>query len=246
MKTETMINDHPQDLKDRSIYKLGGAAAVLVVATALAEIGITFLPGGYTTAGSVPEWFALLQNNQFLGLRNLGLLNIIMTTLEIPMLYSLYLAHRRVDQGNAALAVIIALLGSAVFYATNRAFAMLDLSNQYAIAATEIQRTTIEAAGQAMLSVGQSHTPGTFLAFFLSELGGIAISIVMLRGGVFNKAAAYAGIAGFGFLLAFDLLSSFMPALHDVILIPAMLGGIFNTVWYILTARRLFQLGRRG
>jgi len=39
----------------------------------------------------------------------------------------------------------------------------------YPLATSEAQRTIIASAGQAMLSVGQSHTPGTFMAFFLSE-----------------------------------------------------------------------------
>jgi hypothetical protein len=100
------------------------------------------------------------------------------------------------------------------------------------------------SAGQALLSVGQSHTPGTFLGFFLSEVGGILLSLVMLRGRVFSHAAAYAGIAGFGLFLVFEILSSFVPSLRSVALIVAMGGGLANMAWYILMARRLFQLGQ--
>jgi hypothetical protein len=148
-----------------------------------------------------------------------------------------------VDKSFAALAVTISFIGAGVFYATNRAFPMLELSNQYAAATSETQRTVLAAAGQALLSVGQSHTPGTFLAFFLSEIGGIAISLVMLRGGVFPRAAAYAGIAGFGLFLIFEILSSFVPSLWDAALLVALGGGLANMAWYILMARRLFQLG---
>ncbi len=95
-----------------------------------------------------------------------------------------------------------------------------------------------------MLSVGQSHTPGTFLAFFLSEIGGIARSVVMLRGRIFSRAAAYAGIVGFGLLFIFEILSSFVPSLYGIALIPAMGGGLANMAWYILIAQRLFQLGQ--
>jgi hypothetical protein len=214
------------------------------VLTALFEIIITFLPGGYTTAETVVDWFTLLENNWFLGLRNLGLLNIVMNALGIPALFALYIAHRHVNHTFAALAVIMSFIGVAVFYATNRAFPMLDLSVQYAATTTEAERTMLVAAGQAMLSVGQSHTPGTFLAFFLSEIGGIALSIVMLRGKVFNQAAAYAGIVGFGLLSVFEILSSFVPSSHDVILILAMGGGLASMAWYILIARGLFQLGQ--
>jgi len=230
--------------RGHSIYMVGGAAALLIVLTALAEILITFLPGGYTTAETVIDWFVLLQQNPFLGLRNLGLLNILMTALGIPMIFALYWAHRKANQPFAALAMILSFVGVAVFYATNRAFPMLDLSGQYAAATSQAQRTILEAAGQAMLSVGQSHTPGTFLAFFFSEIAGILMAVVILRGKVFNKAAAFAGMIGYGFLLVFEILSSFVPSSHDVILVPAMIGGLSNIAWYILVASQLFQLGQ--
>jgi hypothetical protein len=230
----------------RSLYKLGGAAALLTLLTALIEIIITFLPGGYTTTDTVIDWFKLLQDNWFLGLRNLGLLNIVMTALAIPLFFALYTAHRRVDQFYATLAMIISLIGATVFYATNRAFPMLDLSSQYAAATTEAQKTILEAAGKAMLAVGQSHTPGTFLAFSLSEIGSIMMCIVMLRGKVFSRVTAYAGILGFGLLFVFEILSSFASSLPDAILILAMVGGLSNMTWYLLIARRLRPLGRNG
>jgi hypothetical protein len=227
-----------------SLYKLGGAAALLILLTALTEILITFLPGGYTTAETVIEWFDLLQDNWFLGLRNLGLLNIVMVTLGIPLYLALFIAHHRVNRATAALAMIISFIADAVFFATNRAFPMLDLSQRYAAATTEAQRGMIEAAGQALLSVGQSHTPGTFLAFFLSGIAAILMVGVMLRGKIFSKATAFAGMVGFGFLFGYDCLSSFVPSSHDAILVPAMVGGLASMVWYILVARRFYQLGR--
>lgn len=228
----------------QSICNLGGIAALLIVLTAFAEIMITFLPGGYTTAETVTDWFALLQNNPFLGLRNLGLLNIIMNALGIPLVFSLYWTHRKVNQSFAALAMSLSFIGVAIFYATNRAFPMLDLSVQYSAATSEAQRMMLEAAGQAMLSVGQSHTPGTFLAFFFSEIAGILMAVVMLRGKQFNLAAALAGLIGYSCLLIFEILSSFVPSSHNVILLLAMVGGLSNITWNILVAIKFFQLGK--
>jgi uncharacterized membrane protein len=235
-KTETATSDWS------NLYLLGGVAALLILLTALVEIGITFFPGGYSLAETTTDWFTLLQNDWFLGLRNLGLLNIVMVAFGIPLYLALYAAHRNVNQAFAALAMVISFTGVAVFYATNRAFPMLEISNQYAAAGTEAQRTIIEAAGQAMLSVGQSHTPGTFLAFFLSEIAGILMALVMLRGKVFSRGTAYAGMIGFGLLFVYEILSSFAPSVHDAILILAMVGGLASMAWYILIARRLFQL----
>ncbi len=177
-----------------NICSLGGIASLLTVLTALFEILITFLPGGYTTAETVSEWFALLQNHPFLSLRNLGLLNIVMIAFSIPILFTLYWIHRKSNPQAAALATILAFIGMAIFYATNRAFPMLALSNQYASATTEAERTMLAAAGQALLAVGQSHTPGTFLAFFFSEIAGILMAFVILRGKLFKQAAAVSGI----------------------------------------------------
>jgi hypothetical protein len=239
-------NTEIEDSHWKSLYKIGGAAALIVVLVALIEIIITFFPGGGRTEPSsvtVIDWFTLFQNNWFLGLRNLGLLNIIMTILGIPVFFALFGAHRRVNITYAALAMVISFIGVAVFLSTNRAFSMLDISSQYAAATSDAQRAMLAAAGQAMLSVGQSHTPGTFLGFFLSSIAGIIISVVMLRGKVFSKVAAYVGIVAFVSFIIFEVCSSFVPALFGVAMLFAISGGLLSMVWYILITRRFFQLG---
>ena len=127
----------------------------------------------------------------------------------------------------------------------NHSFEMFTsaLSSQYAAATTEAQRSIIEAAGQAMLSVGKSHTPGTFLGFFLVEEAGVMMAFVMLHSKIFSKVSAYAGMLGLGMLLIFEFSASFIAGLDAVALTLAMLGGLLSMAWYILIARRLFQLG---
>jgi hypothetical protein len=95
-----------------------------------------------------------------------------------------------------------------------------------------------------MLAVGKSHSPGTWLGFFLSEVAGVIISVVMLKGKIFSEATAYVGMVGFSCLLVFDIVSSFALALADAAIVLAMMGGLLSMAWYILLARRLFQLGR--
>lgn len=236
--------ENNQDLWSR-IYQIGGAAAIGAVLVGVLEIVITFLPGGNVLHETVMSWFRLLQENGFMGLRDLGLLNIMLNLFAIPLFFALYAAHQQTRyQPYAALALITALLGIGVFYATNRAFPMLALSNQYAVTATDAQRAVIEAAGQAMLSVGQSHTPGTFLAFFLIEAAGVAMSAVMLRSAIFGKANAYAGMLGFGMLLTFEFFASFVSGLGTATMALAIFGGLLSMAWYILIARGLFQLAR--
>jgi hypothetical protein len=243
-KENEMIHSKNSQSQGRQIYQIGGIAAIGAVLVGVLEILITFLPGGNVPHETVFDWFQLFQENWFMGLRDLGLLNIMLNALAVPIFFALYTAHKKdTHQPYAALALIVALLGIGVFYATNRAFPMLDLSNRYAVATTDAQRAVLEAAGQAMLSVGQSHTPGTFLGFVFVEAAGILISMVMLQSKIFSQISAYAGILGFGSLLVFEFISSFVSGLSQAAMIFAMFGGLLSMVWYILIAGRLFKLG---
>ena len=228
----------------KRVYGIGGIAALLTVAVAFCEGIINFLPGGNTPVETVVDWFTQLQGNLFMGLRNLGLLNILMVALGIPMYFALYTAHRKINKEFAALAMIISFIGGAIFFATNRAFSMLELSRYYAHATTDAQRATFEAAGQAMLSVGRSHCPGTFMGFFLGDLAGIMMSVVMLRGKVFGKVTALAGIVGFALLLIYEVCVSFVPTLSEIALVFAMGGLLSNVVWMFSLGLRFLQLVR--
>lgn len=230
-----------------SIYRLGAIAALLVVLFAVLEILITLIPGGERVPPellTVPLWFKRFQSNPLLELRNLGLVNIFLTAFGLILSFALFAAHRKVNPGWAGLAMVISAIGGAVFFATNRCFSMLALSNQYAAATGDDQRAALVAAGEAMLAVGESHTPGTFLAFSLSLVASLLMAWVMLRGGIFNRPTAHVGMLAFTFLLVFEIMSDFIPAFFEAAMLFAMIGGIASIVWYIMVAQRLFQLAK--
>ncbi|MDF2841171.1 MAG: conserved rane protein of unknown function [Clostridia bacterium] len=228
----------------QAICRLGGITAILTVLTAFIEVVVTFLPGGSVVPQTVIEWYMLLQGNWFMGLRNLGLLNIIMFSLGILMYFALYVVHSSVDKERAAVALIIILIGTTIFFSTNRAFAMLELSHQYIQAGTESQKIVIEAAGKAMLAVGRSHSPGTFIGFAFGELAGITMSIVMLRNKIFGKKNALVGIIGFTSLLIFECWSLFTSNITGIPMIFALLGAVLNITWLMLLGLRFFKLAR--
>ena len=236
------LKAYPANESWKSLYKIGGIAALLAVFLGIIEIAITFLPGGNVLPETVIDWFLLFQENWFLSLRHLGLLNILVIALGLLTSYALYGVHRDANETYAALALIIFILGAATFYGTNRAFAMLDLSNQYAATTTDEERALLVSAGQAMLAVGRSHTPGTFITFLFTEISSLVMSWVMLRSKIFSTVNAYAGILGFGLLIIYELISAFIPTFKDHAHLLAMLGGLFSMVWYLMIARKLFRL----
>lgn len=224
----------------KGLYRLGGTTALITITVVLTEIGITFLPGMQQASAStvtVADWFTLFQNNWFLGLRNLGLLNIVGAALLVPTFLAVYSALRRDNEAYGAFGTILFFVGVAVYLASNRAFPMLSLSGQYASATTDVQRSLLVAAGQAMLAEGESRA-----GILLIEFAGLAISLVMLRGKIFSKAVACAGILGNALMMIVEI--AFVPA-RGVGMVVAAGGGLSLMSWYLLVGRRLFQLGRR-
>lgn len=231
----------------RSLYKMGGFAALLAVLVALADISLTFLPSAAEIPGTMTavDWFLLFEDNWFLGLRNLGLLPNIMTlVLSIPLFVALYTAHRDSHNDYAALAVILSLTGTAVYLSNNAAFPMLTLSMKYASTATDAQRALLAAAGEAILAQGEDFTPGAFPGFVLGEIAMTLIAWVMLKGRVFSRTAAFSGLMGGVCLAIFTAWVTFIPVLFNVAMVLALVGGLLSIAWYILTARTLFQLSK--
>ena len=231
------------DSSSKSLYRLGGVVALLVPLVALVDIITAMLQGEAAAPGtlSATQWFAIFQDNSFLGLSNLGLLNVIYNSLAVPLFFALYVALRRVDRTYAGLAAILLVMGATVYIATNTAFPMFALSGQYASATTEAQKTLIAAAGQAVLA-REDLTPGTFMGFFLTEAAGIMMALAMLRSRIFSKWTAVTGLLAYGVLLLFSICAAFVPAAYGVTMIVGMIGGLGASAFYIMAARRLFQL----
>ena len=143
----------------------------------------------------------------------------------------------------AALAMILSLAGMAIYISNNAAVPIFVLSNKFATAATETQRSMLAAAGEALLAKGEDFSPGAFPGFFLGEIANLTLAFVMLRGRIFSKVTAYTGIIGMSLLTVYTIWVTFIPALQGGAMILAMVGGPLSTIWSILIARRLFQLG---
>jgi hypothetical protein len=208
--------------------------------------GITPDPG----QGTALDWFTLLQKDWFLGVRGLGLLNIIGSVLMVLVFVALYTAisqaatHRPANRVYAALAVIFLGIGATIYIANNPAFAMLHLSDQYMTAASEAEKILRVTSAQTLLARAEDFTPGSFPGFFFNEAAGILMVVVMLRSGLFSKLTGWSGMLGFLCLLVFTSWSTFVPVFYDAAMMLAMVGGLLIAVWQILVARRLFQLVR--
>jgi hypothetical protein len=227
------------------IYRTAGTAALLIAATGILDAVTSSLGAGAHDNGAVPitDWFALFQIQPFSAFSALGVFNLITLSLAIPVYLTFVRALRWDHQAPAGLAAVLFFIGTAVYMGSNSVFPLFALSRQYA-AASGTQRAVLEAAGTALLAQGADLTAGTFFGLLFAQLAGVLITLVMLRGQVFGRWTALAGLAGFSLMIVFFVLMAFFPAHYDTAMLIAAPGGLVLMAYQILLARRFFQLSK--
>jgi hypothetical protein len=238
------MSNTEQERQWKSIYTLGGIAAILSLIAVVADIFIGSSTGGNLSElpQTAVERFAQFQQNAWLGLYNLDLLNTVNQLISIPVYFALYAVLRRTNKPYALLAFIIFLLGTTIFVSNNTAFPMLELSRKYALADGS-QKTLLAAAGEAMLVRGEHGGLGVFFSFLLPTLSALLFSLIMLQGKVFSKANAYVGIVGNALMLVYVVLVTFAPTVKNMAMAFAMPGGLLLLAWMVMITFRLFRLG---
>ena len=214
------------------LYRIGGAAALFGAALIPIQFIIFVLWGQPETAVG---WFELFQDNKLGGLLAFELLFVVNAVLGIATTLALYVALRRVSESLMAIALGLGLLEAVAFIVARPALEMLYLSNQYAAATTDAQRAALLAAGEAMLAV--FHGTAFHVGINLFSVYYLIVALVMLRGNIFGRVTAYAGIATA--ILNWGL---YVPGGIGLILFSLSILPL--ATWNLLVARKLLKLGR--
>lgn len=225
----------------KSLYKIGGVAALLQLAITLLIMVVTFTLGG--RPATVQEFFAVYQDDRLAGILRDDFTSLFLVLMYLGTFPALYVALRRVNAVGASLATLFTLVAVTTCFATHSGFSLIHLSDQYAAATTDAQRAQLLAAGEAVLATDMWNSSGAYLSGLLMQGGGIIISLVMLRHKSFSKVTAFAGMLGNGFDLAQHLLHPFAPSISAVLI---LFMGPFYLVWFPMLARDLLRLGRRS
>ncbi|MBI5679623.1 MAG: DUF4386 family protein [Methanobacterium sp.] len=235
-------DDTDQDFRWNSLYKIGGAAAIISALLLLIEIIVFTI---WPQPATVLDYFTLLQTNKLIGLIDFYLLEVIAYILFLPMFLAIYLAIRRFNESYMIIAIFMAILGIAIFLSTNNSFSMLNLSNQFVYATTGAQKSMILAAGQSLLvNTGQRAVGGFNMGLLLISFAGIIMSTVMLKSNKFGNKTAYIGILAFTISLAEYVRMILLPGELILLLIFAVLSGVLLMIWLIMVGRRLLQLSQ--
>jgi hypothetical protein len=221
------------------IHNMGGVTALILLAYCLATMVLVFTLGG--PPATAQETFDMLRANRLVGLLRLDVL----TTMVMPLYYllfaSLYAALRKTHGDTAKLAAILGCAGLTLFLASPSFTSWLTLSDKFATATGEAQKTLLLAAGETIMATDMWHSSSALVGGLLLQTSTLLISILMLRGSVFGKATGWVGVFTHGLDLLHIPALLFAPAIGVVLMIT---GGTLYLAWFPLLARDFFRLAK--
>jgi hypothetical protein len=226
-----VANVQPGGNRWHRLYKIGAVAALISVAVIPLSMVAFFI---------WPLWpddiLLVIHEDWLAGLMGLDFMYLLSSVLSIPFFLVLYVTLKEADEGWALIALTLGLLGLVCLLPARPIPEMFALSDQYAAAATDAERAIYRAAAEAMLA----HFEGmAYHAHYVLGSASLLISsFLMLRSGTFSRATAYVGIVTNVVVFGF-----YVPQVGVYISLLSVVGYL---IWYILIARRLFQLGWGG
>lgn len=234
---EQVDNSKTLTLHWRDIFKISAITTITgVVGMILAVIAFfiwPYLPGFKSTA----EIFSFIQNDKLGGLMALDFFLLIGNLLAIGFLIGIYVSLKQVNRSLALLAFILGIIAVIAILPARPILELFYLSDSYAAATTEAERSHYLAAGEALLMLFNGTAWAIFYIF--SAISGLISSLLMLRSTVFGKTTAYIGIITC-IVAVLSILGFIIPIIAMVLAMLAMPGYI---IWNLLVALKFFKLG---
>lgn len=230
---------HSPDQNLGSLCRLGGLAALLLVVYTLETMVQLMVLGG--PPSSAAQAFDLLQHHRVVGLLRLDLPTVLVMPLYYLLFLGLFAALRRSSYANALLSTALAFIGVTLVLATPTALSMAPLSDKFAAATSDAERSQLLAAGEALLASDIWHSAGAIVGGILVQCGAVLISVVMLRGNIFTRLTAWLGIVMHALDLAHIVGGLVLPIIGAVLM---AIAGPLYPIWLTLVGLRLLKLAK--
>ena len=150
----SMTSRAESDTRWKTLYRIGGAAALFSAAIIPVQL-IVFIAWGQPD--SALGWFDMFRESKLAGLLAFEFLFVVNAAVGIATTLSLYVILRRVNESLMAIALVLGLVEAITIILARPAVEMLYLSERYAAAATDAQRASFLAAGEAMWAAVGRH-----------------------------------------------------------------------------------------
>lgn|ERR1017187_2595651 len=211
------------------VHKIAGISAIMILAFIPIQIIVfSVWPPTFGAAG----WFALFHRNKFAGLVDMDLFLMIDYALTLFIYIALWGALKKTNSVFTTIALLFQLASAITYFSSNGAFEMLYLSNKYAAAATEAEKSMYLASGETIIAIWQG-TAFT-VSYWLGCIATITIAMVMMRSDIFSKLTAWLGLAA-------GILMIIPPNFGIAGLVISFISLIPTIGWLILLGRQFLS-----
>jgi hypothetical protein len=181
-------------------------------------------------------WFELFHKNWFLGLLHLDLIYIIDNIMVAILYLAFYVILKHKNESLMTISILLGYLGIAAYFASNKAFEMLTISNQY-YSAVGTDKEAYMAAGHMLIASWRGTAFDIY--YVLNAIALLVISFVMLRSDIFSKKTAVVGLISGIFMI--------IPSTAGIIgLVFSLLSLIPWVVFLIMIAIRFMVLCKKN
>ena len=239
MSQEQAMQITNTDRSMRSLYTIGGIAAILQLVTILGySVAIGVLGAKPTNA----EGFFIVYERSPLEMVLRGdFLLLVLIGLYLGTFPALFAALRRINPVYTALATLFTIMVVTSTFATEATFSLMHLAEQYVLTSSEAVRAQLVAAGEAVIASDMWNSSGAYMGGILLQGAGVMISIIMLRSKDFHILTAWTGILANGFDLFQHIVHPFAPEIAGAI---QMFMGLFYFVWFPMLGWDLLRMGQ--
>lgn len=234
-------NNINSDVLDKAILQAGGVICLIFILYSFTTLAVVFLAGA--APETVEECFSMLNENRIAGLLRLDILTVFIMPLYYVLFYSIYIALKKHDNHLLRLSVLFVWIGLTMFLAAPSVFSYLHLSEKFALAVTEAEKSQLLSAGAAIKAADIWHGTGPVIGGLMMQTGILVISIIMLGNNVFSRFTAITGIITLGLDLLHIVISFFLPAVGNILMVTA---GTLYLVWFALIGLGLFRICKKG
>jgi hypothetical protein len=225
------------------LFKIGGFAALLAGVLFRRNIGaeVSLFIGEASIPTTTAHWFSLLQENPLIAFSLLAGFDLVNYLLVGIIMLALAAAFWQSNKSVTLLALVSGLIGITLNLGANISLSMLSLSQRYAMASSEAQKTGLLAAGEVLLAGNDSQATGPLISLMLVALAGLLLSLMMLRS---YRGTAIIGLLASGCDLLYCLVFPLTPLAPVYLLLAA--AGLFWMIWHFLVARVLLKLAKEA
>jgi hypothetical protein len=177
----------------------------------------------------------VIQNDRIAGMMGLDVLYLVGTFLSIPIFLTFYVTLKPTSESFSLLAVVLGFIGLVALFSARPIVEMFALSDQYALATTEIQKAGLQSAGMALLT----HFRGTAfnIHYVLGTTSLLITSLIMTKSKFYSKATAYTGIVTNVLVFTY-----YVPGIGLYLSVISVLGYL---VWWLMLGRQYLRVSNR-